>query len=231
MYSKTLSVVRTTVDFKEEEKRQRRLNFKEARQNRFDITNDVEFKLRNHAEKVERSYETILRKYQNDAIFRNTLAKDPSRQCTSQKAQLELIKQFGDDIIQNFQPTNTNEKIYLIDGIVTNETKNNIKNLDLQFSSWEKRFYCTLKHTKIDGGGQGNQRNEVINFLLNAKEINDGDDYFLAIVDGDYYDNKWKDILRKRYSTNNIKILSVNELYEFLVSLLPETQKKMYEFC
>ena len=69
----------------------------------------------------------------------------------------------------------------------------------------------TQKYTEGEGGAQDNQRNDVIDFLKRGSIKHK----VMAVVDGDYWDSKYKAILIEEFKDNpNVKITSVTELTE-----------------
>jgi len=216
MSTKILKVIPLVTNFDEVKKSQLKVNVKEARDQRFIRDKNTNKKLENFAEKFGFSIKSVINNYEKNAKFRAGFIKDPSKQGCAEKTALDLIKQWDGDIINYYYPVPKNEQIYVVNGEITTIRQNDLKNLDLQFFTESKHYNCSLKHIGEAGGAQDNQYNDIRNFLRNCAKKNYGNEYFLAIVDGQYFENK-VELLNAEFGSKNVKVLSVNKLYEYLV--------------
>lgn len=222
------SVVNVEVDFKKEIHLQRKRNAKEARLNRFIRDKSTNQKLIDYAKEWGYDIEKVIKKYETDPKFRIFFMKDPNKQSFHEKLQLDLIRGWVDkDFITDFYKVPNNEPLYVVDGELKDEKIDDSKNIDLLFSLGSCKFVSSLKHTNEKGGAQDNQYSDIKNFLRNCNKKDNGNTYFLAIVDGDYYTSKIG-LLNEKFGSRNVKILSVNNLHEYLIQFLPEKIKSRY---
>ena len=109
-------------------------------------------------------------------LFAACFAKDPSKQNIAERIQLRELKPYGVEKLPNTGPN----ALYLIDGKI--QPPPAIKGIHKSIDATYGDRYMTLKYTKVEGGSQDNQKNDVINFIENS-----GDHKVAAIIDGPYY--------------------------------------------
>ncbi len=178
---------------------------------------EAEEKIKNHVERWPNncSIESILKKIKTDPEIATFFAKDPAKQNEAETLVSELIKQ--NPTINNFKvlPKAGIKSIRIgIDGnfIYGNKTQNNktsnkienaTKSVDFYFEIDTDIYYCTQKFTRGAGGSQDNQCHDVINFLTygSRNTSNDESRYFVAILDGDYFNSKKIDEINETFNT------------------------------
>ena len=152
--------------------------------------------------------EDILSKIQEDRLFAASFAKDPGKQQIHEKIQLrELKKQLKEYSVEK-QVSKGPNAVYIVDGKIfkgkpSNTTKQ--KSIDAIIDG----YYCSLKFTHEGGGGQDNQKNDIISFLENA-----GDIKVAAITDGNYYKNPEIKEQLDNYSSKNIFVGTRDDFIE-----------------
>lgn len=83
----------------------------------------------------------------------------------------------------------------------------------------EKNIYASHKYIKATyGGAQDNQYNEVRNFLRNCNKINSGNDFYIAICDGPYFETKIE-TLNIEFGSDNVIAMNIDGLSDFIKSI------------
>jgi hypothetical protein len=178
---------------------------------------DMVLKIKNHSDKFNRDYEEVENKILSDDMYAEIFAKDPNKQNIYEKLAAQYIKTIPD--VQNFKNLPNNYDLFVVDGVITNKRGNDVKSVDFIFEFKNKNIYSVHKYIKaLNGGAQTNQYNDVRNFLRNCKKINTGDDYFIAICDGDFFTNKIE-LLNEEFGSFRVKILTIEEFERFLNNL------------
>ena len=207
------------IDFATEFKKQLLNNVKIARKQ---INQEwMRVKIQNWCEKFEKDPEKIKEKILNDDDFTCFFAKDPSKQNFYEKTVARNIKAL--DFIENFVNYSNSVDIFVVEGKVTNERKNDVKSVDFFFTTSENsknlKFYCSHKFIKdTQGGAQDNQYNDIRNFLRNCDKISGGDNFFIAICDGAYFQDKI-DTLNAEFGSSNVFACS-SEQFDILVKAI-----------
>lgn len=159
---------------------------------------DVLQKLANWAHKYSLEPEFVRYKVLTDDTFALNFVKDPSRQSLHENLAANHIQE-KIPFIERFSkmPTGGNEALYVVRGMVVSgkelhaATSDHGKSIDFkwEFGKAGRRLavYATHKHTREEGGSQDNQFADVKRFLKEAQACRDSDVLFLAICDGNYY--------------------------------------------
>ena len=183
------------------------------------------YKIKNTAEKYGLKKEYVYEKIKvGDPITLAFFCKDPSKQNFYEKIAMEYIKKI--DIINSFEKLSG---YALVGGKPNNDpkakTQSKSKTLDFFFKYKHLKIYCSHKYTKDKGGAQDNQYNDLKNFIIEARDSNEKDTYFIAIADGNYYDtvdgksDKIKMDTLRSLCTGIVKACKITELKEILKTL------------
>lgn len=188
-----------TTYVKEEKIKARIKNIEEVRK---DIDKTwVKQKIQNHLEAFNGlfTYDEIRADILTNTITASKFCKDPSKQNISENLAAEVLNW------KKLPAQGKNCIRFNDNGDIVSASSGNTKSADF----YEMGYYITQKYTEGDGGAQDNQRNDVIDFLKRGSIKYK----VMAIVDGDYWDNKYRSILIEEFKNNpNVKITSVTEL-------------------
>lgn len=202
------------IDFEKEIKKARIENISNVRA---EIkTKEMQKKINNYASNFDLKVEDVENEIMNNDMFIPIFCKDPLKQNICETKVSDYIKNI-EGIFDYIKYSNKHPK-YVVNGEITNEKPKIGKNIDFHFKFNDKIFYGSIKHTQNNGGAQDNQYNDVCTFLEHCNKKDEGNIYFLAIVDGKYYDNKIEK-MKLNYESNNVKILRHYEIITFLSNL------------
>lgn len=190
-----------TAYVKEEKIKARKRNIEKVRK---DIDKAwVKEKIKNHIIAFDGlfTYDEVKQQILSNDLVASKFCKDPSKQNISE---ILAAKVLG----WEKKPSQGSKCIrFNDDGDIVSTSAGNTKSADFQ----EFGYYITQKYTEGEGGAQDNQRNDVIDFLKRGSIKHK----VMAVVDGDYWDSKYKAILIEEFKNNpNVKITSVTELTE-----------------
>jgi hypothetical protein len=188
-----------TAYVKEEKIKARKKNIAEIRR---DIDKSwVKEKIKNHMTAFEGlfTYDEIKQQILSNDLVASKFCKDPSKQNISENLAAQVLG-------WEKMPSQGSHCIRFNDnGDIVFTSSGNTKSADFH----ELGYYITQKYTDGEGGAQDNQRNDVIDFLKRGSIKNK----VMAVVDGDYWDLKYRNILIEEFKDNpNVKITSVTEL-------------------
>jgi hypothetical protein len=201
------------IDYQSEYKKQLQKNISLVR-SEIDNT-DFVLKITNHAEKFGREYDEVKSKIMTDDMYAEWFAKDPAKQNIYEKLAADYISKI--DGIENFRNLPNSAKMFVIEGKVTSERLNDVKSIDFQFKIGDNNFYTSHKYIKATyGGAQDNQYNDIRNFMRNCDKVATGNDYYIAICDGPYFETKMKS-LNDDFGSVNVVAMTIDELEEFIV--------------
>jgi len=161
-------------------------------------------KIDNHLERfgdtLSETKEDVLVKIQNDLMVASLFAKDPSKQNVSEKMVAELLD------IEKLPAGGANSVRFNKEGeLVSQNTPDASKSADFLYNG----IYLTQKYTRVCGGAQDNQRDDVITFLENGSL---GGYKVGALVDGEYWDNN-ADYIKEYFKDNDaVSVLSMDDL-------------------
>lgn len=203
------------IDYQGEYKKQLQRNISLVRS---EIENsDFVLKITNHAEKFGRSFDEVKEKIMSDDMYAEIFAKDPSKQNIYEKLAAKYISDL--DIVSNFRNLPNSAKMFVVEGFVVNTRQNDVKSIDFHFKIGEKNIYASHKYIKATyGGAQDNQYNEVRNFLRNCNKINSGNDFYIAICDGPYFETKIE-TLNSEFGSDNVIAMNIDGLSDFIKSI------------
>jgi len=151
--------------------------------------------------------ESIKEQILDNDIIASFFIKDPSKQNITETFFANYISNING--VLNFVNLPSVEKMFLINGAISNKRTNGIKSIDYTWEFNNEFFIASQKYTNGSGGSQDNQYNDVLTFLDNTTE-NCG---FVScvLVDGSYYtENKMNSL--KKYESKNVIICSVFDL-------------------
>lgn len=175
---------------------------------------DFILKLKNHAEKFGREYDDIKLKIMEDDMYAEFFAKDPSKQNIYERLAADYISNL--DNVTDFRNLPNSIKMFIVDGKIVSERQREVKSIDFKFKVNDKTIYASHKYIKATyGGAQDNQYNDIRNFLRNCNKISSGDNYYLAICDGPYFESKIK-LLNDEFGSNNVIVMTINDLEDFI---------------
>ena len=175
---------------------------------------DFVFKITNHAEKFGREFDEVKEKIMTDDMYAEMFAKDPAKQNIYEKLAAEYVSKI--EGVENFKNLPNSAKMFVVEGKVIAERLNDVKSIDFQFNIGEYNFYTSHKYIKaLNGGAQDNQYNDIRNFMRNCDKVSTGNDYFIAICDGPYFDSKLK-TLNDDFSSKNVLAMNIDDLETFL---------------
>lgn len=142
----------------------------------------------------------LLVKIQNDLMVASLFAKDPSKQNVSEKMVAELLD------IEKLPAGGANSVRFNKEGeLVSQNTPDASKSADFLYNG----IYLTQKYTRVCGGAQDNQRDDVITFLENGSL---GGYKVGALLDGEYWDNN-ADYIKEYFKDNDaVSVLSMDDL-------------------
>ena len=175
---------------------------------------DFVLKLTNHAEKFSRDFDEIKSKIMTDDLYAEWFAKDPAKQNIYEKLAAEYISSI--DCVEEFKNLPNSAKMFIVEGRVTSKRLNDVKSIDFQFRVGGNNIYASHKYIKAtNGGAQDNQYNDIRNFLRNCNKISTGNDHYIAICDGPYFDSE-KEILNDDFGSSNVIAMTIDDLEDFI---------------
>lgn len=226
------------LDYKSEELKRRQQNTKKLRDSLSNnkVDKSLHEKIVNFCEKHSLEYELIKYKIIHDDLFVLNFIKDPTKQSIHQELAAAYIKKIPG--VSSFQtlPAGGKNALYVINGIVLPESmkknsSSNVKSIDFEWIytnhiGQKIKCYASHKYTHAEGGAQDNQYHDATSFLSNAMG-HQGNDFFYAICDGDYYQRLQKgtslkkiDYLNNSFVGPNCKAITVNDLESHMASTL-----------
>ena len=186
----------------------------------------LNIKINNFCQKHQLDRRTVITEIKKSEVVQAFFAKDPQKQNIHEQTASSIIQENPD--IKNFKNLQNNS-LYLVSGIVMDKKEKqgkgfNIetKTIDFQWDYKEKRFYASHKYTKESGGSQDNQYRDLESFIKKANQSTKTTEYFIAIADGEYYqqkkDSKKKiDLLKDEANSNKgVYACSIDELPDLL---------------
>ncbi len=181
-----------------------------------DYNKSFENKIEGFMEKWGFEYEYIYNKILEDELFSLNFVKDPGKQTFHQHLAKEWIERIP--LVEKMvEPINHGDNaIYIYNGVI--KTGKELsgqkvgKSIDFIWEYTYKhktlKFYATHKHTKISGGSQDNQFEDVCLFQEQAQKCWDDNIYLLSITDGQYYLDKYTKMKTKNLEMNKITFLN-----------------------
>lgn len=136
----------------------------------------------------------------SNAVFASFFCKDPSKQNISEKMAEKILK------TKKLPPSGKNSVHFDSAGNITSQTLGNTKSADFYIDG----MYATQKYTVEDGGAQGNQKNDVIEFLRKGSIQHK----VLALLDGPYWDAHRQELIGMFASNPNVIVRSIDAFLE-----------------
>ena len=186
----------------------------------------MQLKICNFADNNNLNKKYVEQKIMNDYVFATHFAISPGRQSYHEEIASEYIASI--ECIDKFikLPSSGKGAKYISPfGISIGEKSDGImsKSIDFEIQLGDNVIYVSHKYTKDDGGAQDNQFNDIIWFIRESKALKkttlkNENVFFLAIVDGPYYQrNNRIDKLRNE-AENLIEVCTIEELEDLLIS-------------
>ena len=173
-------------------------------------------KVRNHIERNSLSdiitIEGLLKNISNDIIIASCFAKPATKQNQSELCQIKYLSHRG--IIVEKLPAMYNKawRIVMKTGELVQARKiegEHTHSFDFRYTGEKFTDYIMAKVTTTQGGGQTQQRQEMIDAIkymqLYIKKHPDNNIRFVLLLDGDSYDNSGIDVF-KQYESDRIII-------------------------
>lgn len=214
------------VDFELEVSKKLKENIKEVHK---DIKSpSMQIKILNYSKKYQLESNYVEQLIIDDINFAMGFAKDPGRQSIHENIaakhieSLDVVDQYGSFIKL---PSSGKNAKYVTSNGVKHENEDNVKSIDFEIKIEEKTIYATCKYTKDEGGAQDNQYADVqeyVRAVVNMSTQGNAEDneYFIVIVDGEYYAKAGRKEALSQAGLGTIPILSVNDVEEYLINLL-----------
>lgn len=166
----------------------------------------VILKIRNHVERLDDekyTVESVQKMILEDDLVASLFAKNPNKQSIAERTAINLLNvrklpQWGDCSVR-----------FDVNGELVSEPGNQTtKAADFYING----YFVTCKYTEGSGGGQDNQRKDVVNFLTKGSL---GGRKVCAILDGSYWESGHLEQLKRDFADRkNIVITSVTEITE-----------------
>lgn len=222
----------TALDFDAIERAQNRRNLDEVRREVLGRSERLGERIRHFSYQFGIPEEDYWEALENDpdGPMASVLAKEARRQNIHEKAAAEYVR--GLDHVSQFQnlPGVGQNALYVnTDGqVVTRSTLGSARNpsKSLDFSWYTAGVYCiaTQKYTKVGGGNQDSQFNEVESLLRNFQGRTNNSTALFVLVDGEYYTEGRMNRLRALCRTTAPKsyVTGVNSLQQILTRIVEE---------
>lgn len=153
----------------------------------------LRLKIKNFAEKFGFKEKEIAKRIEKDKFLAATFAKDPGRQNFYQKQALKFLRTM--DVVKEAKELSAGGKNawFVVNGEVGKKGKFKkeelaaVKSIDFKITLVDGTvILASHKYTKDKGGAQDNQKNDLLNFIRQAKAYK-GKYVMMAIADGAYY--------------------------------------------
>ncbi len=138
------------------------------------------------------SVEIVVKKIKNDSLFRTFFVKDPAKQKIHENIAARYIQEIQG--LSEFRQLGHAELV-LVRGAVTpfREVRkrggtNTAKTIDFLWKFCGKEFYASHKYTRgRSGGSQGGAYKDLQEFISEANQCTNRNQFFVAIADGSFY--------------------------------------------
>ena len=198
--------------------------------------NNYQEKLLKYAERHNLEYNFLQQELLENIFLIKGIAKDPQKQNYQENVAKNYIvtnyPEFTNFEILPKKSKNQLESMYLANGQLVKEselsTTNHTKSIDFRWQYKEYFIYATHKYIKESGGGQDNQFEDVKKFLEHARQNTKNKYLFVAICDGEYFEERNRLVELKKYVINTRCVVStVYSLKQDLDNLInAENMKK-----
>lgn len=183
-------------------------------------------RIKSYCERTGYDPRVVGEKITRDEMFRWCFVVDPIRQNVFEKIAAEYIESMTG--VSSFKKYGTSD-LFIVAGALKKKKeikgmKPESKSIDFGWKYGGRNFYASHKYTNESGGAQDNQYRDVQRFIEDANRVG-GQDIFVAIVDGEYY-NTWdsqanmtrRKRLEQMANQHNVFVKSTDELKQFLSS-------------
>ena len=186
-------------------------------------------KIDSYCERTGYELQVVLRKIREDEMFRAQFAISPGRQGMHEKMAAAFIKSIPG--VENFNTLNKGKGgLVILAGALMPRAQakeqgasRTAKTIDFFWNYNGKIIYASHKYTRVGGGNQDNQYEDVHNFISAANPSNLANTFFLAITDGGYFLTNDSgagatrlQALKNVANRRNVFALSIDELEEWL---------------
>ena len=187
---------------------------KAYRKNRTDVVRamdagELDKKINNFCDKHGFTRKKVMDEIRNNKIVATFFAKDPSKQRLHERIAADSIKSIKG--VNSFKDL-SNNKFHVVKGEIIERKilkKRGIyaraKTIDFYWKYGGAEFWAAHKYTKEEGGAQGNQYKDLQEFLIQSKGTKRKKTFFIAIADGEFYQNA-------NGQTNILRIEKLKEL-------------------
>ncbi len=185
-------------DYDAEEERLRKQNVAEVLDNLEQRDKNLLKKIETFSKNFSYAESDIENQIMESKMFACTFSIEPSRQGFHEKVAAQwLVDTLKCNI--NILPKKGKSALYVTnDGNITqwDRPRKPSKSLDFKWTMGDITIYAMHKYTKVSGGAQDNQFDDVRNTLDKFLKAQDPNVVFIAIVDGNYYTEQKLKILR-----------------------------------
>ena len=183
----------------------------------------------------------VVKKIQKDPLLRGFFAKDPAKQKIHENIAARYVKKIKG--ITRFRQLGHAELALLRGAIIPYKEvrrrggTSRAKTIDFSWDFCGKEFYASHKYTRgRSGGSQGSQYKDLQEFIREANESLNSQQFFVAICDGDYYrgrdaasDSTRIERLNDLANRKNVFALPIEKLEELLISICHRVKNKNSE--
>ena len=200
---------------------QRKKNILEVRETL--DTKNMKEKIQNFSAKNGFTEEEVLGEIMSSELFAASFAIEPSRQSIHEKTAAKFLNSLPS--ISDFINLPATAKLFVVDGKITTERTKDIKSVDFTFKSSKNRdlnFFASHKYTGTGKGTtQKHQYSEIRRFLENSQNAKDPNNFFIAILDGPYYQrNNYINKLNSEFSSFNVRVLQSHQVDSYIEEIL-----------
>jgi len=149
------------------------------------VNNKIKNHINRHPYLANFSVKQIKEMILNDDFIASFFIKEPGRQNISENAIAEYISNIAG--VEDFVNHGSSVNLFVINGKITEKREPGIKSIDYTWNWNGRKVYASQKYTAENGGAQDNQYNDILSFLKNSQ--GNEEHIFIAIIDGDYYNN------------------------------------------
>ena len=158
----------------------------------------------------------VIEKIKRDRMFAANFIKSPSRQNFYETEALVFLNSMESVEKAEKLPASGAGAFYVVNGILSHERPDKTyKSIDFRIKMKNgKVIYATHKYTKDEGGAQDNQKNDLLQFIQNARKYRKGEIVFAVIADGTYYDRHGREELEMEASGSEVVVCSMESFEE-----------------
>ena len=160
----------------------------------------------------------VIAKIKKDRMFAANFIKSPSRQNFYEVEALVFLNSMESVEKAEKLPASGAGAFYVVNGILSHERPDKTyKSIDFHIKMKNGRdIYATHKYTKDEGGAQDNQKNDLLQFIQNARKYRRKEIVFAVIADGAYYDRHGRKELEVEASGSDVVVCSMESFEEIM---------------